>query len=72
MTDEVLKYMPKPSKGKRRKGNKTTDEAAAAASDDSEQAEGYHSVRCNDCNTEVAVVDKDEVFHFFNVLPSAP
>lgn len=69
MTDEVLKYIPKPSKGKRRKENKTSEASAAS---NSQEVEGYHSVRCSDCNTEVAVVDKDEVFHFFNVLPSAP
>ena len=37
-----------------------------------EGAELYHPVRCVQCNTEVAVYDKDEVYHFFNVLTSAP
>jgi hypothetical protein len=37
-----------------------------------EGAELYHPVRCSQCNTEVAVYDKDEVYHFFNVLTSAP
>ena len=31
----------------------------------------YHPVQCTICSTEVAVYDKDEIFHFFNVLPSA-
>ena len=35
-------------------------------------AELYHPVHCSQCNTEVAVFDKDEVYHFFNVLTSAP
>lgn len=30
----------------------------------------YFDVRCSVCNTKVAVYDKDEVFHFFNVLSS--
>ena len=30
----------------------------------------YHPVMCTECSTEVAVYDKDEVFHFFNVLAS--
>ncbi|KAK3093334.1 hypothetical protein FSP39_014205 [Pinctada imbricata] len=29
-----------------------------------------HPVRCNECNTVVAVMDHDEVYHFFNVLAS--
>lgn len=33
-------------------------------------AEIYHPVRCKLCNTDVGVVDSDEVYHFFNVLPS--
>ena len=32
--------------------------------------ETYHPVRCSVCNTEVAVFDSEEVFHFFNVLAS--
>uniref|UniRef100_A0A2K6TB56 E2F associated phosphoprotein n=1 Tax=Saimiri boliviensis boliviensis TaxID=39432 RepID=A0A2K6TB56_SAIBB len=29
-----------------------------------------HPIMCTECSTEVAVYDKDEVFHFFNVLAS--
>ncbi|KAF9355564.1 hypothetical protein BGX34_010405 [Mortierella sp. NVP85] len=30
----------------------------------------YHPVSCEICNTKVAVVDQDEVYHFFNVIPT--
>jgi len=30
----------------------------------------YHPVVCSVCNSEVAVYDADEVYHFFNVLAS--
>lgn len=30
----------------------------------------YHPVQCTECSTEVAVFDKDEVYHFFNILAS--
>lgn len=30
----------------------------------------FNPVRCTVCNTEVAVYDKDEIYHFFNVLAS--
>jgi len=61
--DEVLKTKaPKKVSKKQRKRKKDEDE------DDSGP---YHPVKCTICSTEVAVFDKDEVFHFFNVLPSA-
>ncbi|OZJ05486.1 hypothetical protein BZG36_01625 [Bifiguratus adelaidae] len=30
--------------------------------------EYYHAVRCEQCGTHVAMMDCDEVYHFFNVL----
>ena len=30
----------------------------------------YNPVRCDLCKTEVAVYDKEEVYHFYNVLAS--
>ncbi|KAL0968970.1 hypothetical protein UPYG_G00220630 [Umbra pygmaea] len=30
----------------------------------------YHPVQCTECSTEVAVIDKEEVYHFFNILAS--
>lgn len=30
----------------------------------------YHPVRCSVCNTHVAMLDSDEVYHFFNVVTS--
>ena len=35
------------------------------------EGEDYRPVHCAECNTEIAVYDKDEVFHFYNVLASA-
>jgi len=35
-----------------------------------ETEEIYNPVKCCECNTEVGVYDKDELFHFFNVLAS--
>lgn len=67
--DEILKYKPKPNKksrGKRRRG------IAEQSGNESEESGTYHPVRCRECNTEVAVYDQDEVFHFFNVLAGAP
>ncbi|KAF9107120.1 hypothetical protein BGX29_007337 [Mortierella sp. GBA35] len=31
----------------------------------------YNPVVCEICNTKVALMDQDEVFHFFNIIPTA-
>ena len=79
LRDEVLKYIPKADKRsrrrKRRKGKEEKDETEEKKGEDLSQEtepEIYHPVRCGECNTEVAVFDKQEIFHFFNVLASAP
>eukprot|EP00041_Stephanoeca_diplocostata_P013065 m.225248 g.225248 ORF g.225248 m.225248 type:complete len:342 (+) comp19202_c0_seq4:203-1228(+) len=34
--------------------------------------EVFHPVSCSECDAVVAVIDEDEVYHFFNVLSSLP
>lgn len=74
-TDEVLRYKTQQEKKprKRRRGQKpeappngTTSPKPAGMDCD----EIYHPVKCSVCSTEVAVFDKDEVYHFFNILAS--
>lgn len=36
----------------------------------SDDEEMFHPVMCQHCNTKVAVLDKEEVYHFFNVITS--
>ncbi|KAG6546076.1 hypothetical protein Mapa_012482 [Marchantia paleacea] len=36
----------------------------------SKEDEVYKPVRCTVCDTEVALIDNDEVYHFHNVVPS--
>ncbi|KAM6912168.1 E2F-associated phosphoprotein [Xenentodon cancila] len=73
--DEALHYKSQLH-GKRRKrasGLKTeapADEAAGRTPVEMEADEVYHPVHCSECFTEVAVFDKDEVYHFFNILAS--
>ncbi|XP_033125896.1 E2F-associated phosphoprotein-like [Anneissia japonica] len=67
---EILRYKPNVRKQQRhRKKRKSTDEDNVAESS-SETEEVFHPVRCSMCNTEVAMYDKEEVYHFFNVLSS--
>lgn len=76
--DEVLRYKTeqerKQRSRKRRKGQKmdTTlqDERPDPAPAGMDADEVYNPVQCSECSTEVAVFDKDEVYHFFNILAS--
>ncbi|XP_054470132.1 E2F-associated phosphoprotein isoform X2 [Anoplopoma fimbria] len=79
--DEVLRYKTqqevKQRKRKRRRGQKTetpmdeTPETPTTPAPEGMDAdEIYHPVQCSECSTEVAVFDKDEVYHFFNILAS--
>ncbi|XP_073339707.1 E2F-associated phosphoprotein isoform X2 [Pagrus major] len=76
--DEVLRYKTeqerKQRSRKRRKGQKTDttlqDERPDPAPAGMDADEVYNPVQCSECSTEVAVFDKDEVYHFFNILAS--
>ncbi|XP_029350009.1 E2F-associated phosphoprotein isoform X2 [Echeneis naucrates] len=76
-TDEMLRYKTQQEKKqrnrKRKRGQKTempTDEGPDPAPAGMDADEIYHPVQCSECSTEVAVFDKDEVYHFFNILAS--
>ena len=62
---EVLKYKKKKTKRKFNKHDTPMESAAP-------EYDVYHPVRCGSCQTEVGVYDEDEVYHFYNVLPSEP
>ncbi|KAF2353620.1 E2F-associated phosphoprotein [Trinorchestia longiramus] len=47
-----------------------TDLPICAALSQSASGDVFHPVLCRHCNTKVAVFDKDEVYHFFNVITS--
>jgi len=57
-TDTKMKFPVKFKGGRKKK----------AAFPDSD--EFYNPVTCDTCNTEVAMYDKDEIYHFFNVVAS--
>lgn len=62
-----LTYPPTGAKKKKFKKNTASTSSNTQGMDADEI---YYPVRCSVCNTEVAVQDKDEVYHFFNVLSS--
>ncbi|XP_077967623.1 E2F-associated phosphoprotein-like [Styela clava] len=77
--DELLHYKEK----KKREFKRHKRRAKSAQAEDPEldssafsrtdnqsnnRTDGYHPVKCSVCNTEVAVYDFEEIYHFFNVL----
>ncbi len=52
---------------KRKKGGGGGEQQEAPSVEEGDE-ETYHPVRCTECSTEVGVYDKDEVYHFFNVM----
>lgn len=54
---------PKSKRGKRRRDLDESEVNAAVG-------ETFKRVSCVVCSTEVGAMDEEEVYHFFNVLPS--
>ena len=70
---EVDQKSKKKRKGKKRKlteATGTADTETPSTSRDEKTDDIFHPVHCLQCNTEVGVFDKEEVYHFFNVLAS--
>ncbi|CAG8467277.1 11381_t:CDS:2 [Funneliformis caledonium] len=61
---EKLLYDESKRKNKRRQNEDESSNGSNA------KQESYYPVECKTCGTKVAVMDEDEVFHFFNAIPS--
>ena len=64
VSGETLTYKIKEKKKKRRRGKEKQEEVEGEEGD----GELYNPVKCNACQTKVGVYDKEEIYHFFNVL----
>lgn len=60
----------KAAKKKRSKGGGGGAGSESLGREDADDAEDYNPVKCEACSTEIAVFDKDEVYHFFNIVAS--
>lgn len=78
-TEQLLRYQDqqksknknkrkRKGRGRGRRGEEEEECPAPPAGLDPEEV--YRPVCCSECSTEVAVLDKDEVYHFFNILAS--
>ncbi|KAJ7233833.1 hypothetical protein O6H91_Y451400 [Diphasiastrum complanatum] len=67
-------HFPAQNKRKRncdRKGQKLKYKVEEISGDSLfDERDIFKSVHCSVCDTEVAVLDKEEIYHFFNVMPS--
>lgn len=73
--DEESLFCPSENKRKSRKRKREEEKAkmldeTVSIPSNAEAKDIFHPVQCSICKTEVAVVDLDEVYHFFNVLAS--
>lgn len=76
--DEILKVAPqenrKTKKATRKRGKRRDIEGQEVAFGNEQEKpaveEFYKSVCCTECGTQVAVLDVDEVYHFFAAIPS--
>ncbi|XAR63992.1 hypothetical protein NMG60_11024170 [Bertholletia excelsa] len=55
---------------KRKRGKRGTVAGAGDCRRVDESGEALKPVCCAVCSTEVGVIDEEEIYHFFNVLPS--
>ena len=52
------------------KNKKNRDKKDELSNELAAKEESYYPVECETCGTKVAVMDEEEVFHFFNAIPS--
>ncbi|TRY97852.1 hypothetical protein DNTS_009864 [Danionella cerebrum] len=82
--EEVLRYKTATKRKQSRRRKRSHQESTGTTEVERESGVGltdarlagmdeeelYHPVKCTECSTEVAVYDKEEVYHFFNILAS--
>ena len=74
IAEQTLRYSDKKqSRRGRKKRNAQVDNTEKEIDNSTSAAFGkddeiYHPVQCAICYTDVAVYDKDEVYHFFHVI----
>jgi hypothetical protein len=77
--NEILRF-PKVTKKPSRKAKDTVKTLEDSTGESSNFAQGFkssdgdedmtfHPVICEICSTKVAVIEQDEVYHFFNIIP---
>ncbi|XP_042435488.1 E2F-associated phosphoprotein-like [Zingiber officinale] len=65
ITDQIL-----PQANTKQQRNSKHRKISTGSDEGTPNDEIFHPVCCSVCSTEVGVYDKDEVYHFFNVIPS--
>lgn len=69
-TDQILREMKQEKKTKRKRSTKAGPESGLSEPKEDAHGPTYRPVCCSVCSTEVGVLDEEEVYHFFNVIPS--
>lgn len=69
-TDQILREGKQEKKSKRKRKTNAGPDLGSSEPKDDAQGLIYRPVCCLVCSTEVGVLDEEEVYHFFNVIPS--
>lgn len=64
---ERYRYAPSQTRRKNQKAKKK-EKQQEEKKEEEESDESYYVVKCSTCDTHVAMMDEDEVYHFFNVI----
>ncbi len=67
---DMSEVMKVPLQSQKNRSKKALSQTGVAAFNTEDAEETYHPVRCATCNTHVAMLDRDDVYHFFNVVTS--
>ncbi|KAI9263358.1 E2F-associated phosphoprotein-domain-containing protein [Phascolomyces articulosus] len=65
---ERYRYKDKRKKQPLSSHQPSSSMVGADETNDQEGDEGYYIVKCSTCDTHVAMMDEDEVYHFFNTI----
>eukprot|EP00249_Psilotum_nudum_P007493 c20603_g1_i2 orf=362-913(-) len=69
--NQRLRFPVENRRNNLKRSQKTSSSHGETIAEDSQtKDEVYKPVCCSVCETEVAVMDKKEVYHFFNIMPS--
>ncbi|KAJ1702071.1 hypothetical protein LUZ63_001850 [Rhynchospora breviuscula] len=69
-TDQILREEKKRKKPKRKRNTNAGPESGLSEPKEDARGPIYRPVCCSVCSTEVGVLDDEEVYHFFDVIPS--
>ncbi len=67
---ETLQHVPSAGSRAKKANSKNKSKTKQTQPKEEEEGESFNPIRCSFCKITLGVYDKDEVYHFFNVIAS--